>query len=170
MSYIVRQAKGEDAESFIILMKELSVFGYNNALKMSASKDEAIINLADDKSFKIKNFAVWLSNLNKEKKQMVFLAVDNSTNEAVGFISADINENKHSMVKKDGYIADVYIREAHRKKGLADLLLKSILTWFKKMNVKHITLNVDVNNDNAIKLYSKMGFRKIMYKMSLYQG
>lgn len=165
MSYTIRQAGKKDAKSFIKLLIELQEFNYENALKRGDTKEEASINLVLKESFNVKKFSHWLKNLNAEKKQMVYLAINDETKEVIGFISAEINKSEHSVIEKTGYISDLYIKEQHRGKELASRLLKDTLDWFKLMSVKHITLNVDINNENAIKLYSKYGFRKLMYKM-----
>jgi ribosomal protein S18 acetylase RimI-like enzyme len=163
--FVVRKACKDDSKDFIDLVIELQEFNYKNAIKRGDSKQEAGVNLVLKKNYDINNFASWLNNLDEEKKSMVFMAFD-TKNKAIGFISAEIEYKKELVVGKIGYISDLYVKKEYRAKGIASVLMEKTLDWFKKMKVNHVSLDVDMNNEPAIKLYSKFGFNKKMFKMS----
>lgn len=62
----------------------------------------------------------------------------------------------------------IYILEKNRRCGYADMLFKRIIEIAKDNNCINITLEVDVDNIGAIKLYEKNGFKKIAIREKYY--
>lgn len=56
---------------------------------------------------------------------------------------------------KEGYILNVYTRPKYRRKGYAENLLKGIVEFSKKENIKRLWLS---SSSQGKKLYLKMGF------------
>lgn len=56
---------------------------------------------------------------------------------------------------KEGYILNVYTCPDYRKKGLAKLLLKEIITYANNHNIKKLWLN---SSEYGKSLYSSLGF------------
>jgi len=67
-------------------------------------------------------------------------------------------------------IHDVFIEEEHRGLGLGNFLMQQFLAEMKARNVRHVTLEVRVDNLKAISLYEKSGFEKINVRKNYYQG
>ena len=44
-------------------------------------------------------------------------------------------------------------------RGIATALLEKLISWFKEKGIKKINLDVFENNEKAIKLYEKFGFK-----------
>ena len=62
----------------------------------------------------------------------------------------------------------IYIVEKYRKKGYAQKLLDYM---FNNLNdVSNITLEVNINNISAIKLYEKNGFKVVSKRENYYNG
>lgn len=64
--------------------------------------------------------------------------------------------------KKVFYLEDLYIDEKYRNKGIGDQFISYIISKNKNLIFK---LEVEDNNEQAIKLYSKKGFKEFPYKI-----
>lgn len=62
----------------------------------------------------------------------------------------------------------IYVNEEKRKKGIASILLEKLIDESKKLACSNITLEVNVNNMSAIKLYEKYGFKKVAVREKYY--
>lgn len=63
-------------------------------------------------------------------------------------------ENKHIG------LFDIVIDKSYRNQGLGQVLIESILAWGKNRGAEYGYLQVLVDNDPAIRLYSKVGFKE----------
>ena len=63
-------------------------------------------------------------------------------------------------------IIDIFIEENYRRKGIAILLIKEIE---KDFSIENITLEVREDNIPAIKLYEKIGFKKVSIRKNYYK-
>jgi RimJ/RimL family protein N-acetyltransferase len=60
----------------------------------------------------------------------------------------------------------VFVKKAHRKKGLGTALMAEALLHLRNKGVKSVELGVDGNNLAALKLYRKFGFE--VYETQFY--
>lgn len=74
--------------------------------------------------------------------------------ELIGFIILWISDQY-------GQIIDLVIKEDKRRQGYGKLMIEKSFEFFLQNNVKSLTLEVSANNKDAIKLYEKMGFKKM---------
>ena len=74
--------------------------------------------------------------------------------EPVGFIKARI-------IKDDIEIISILIDKKFRKRGIGKNLIYKMLRFAKRNKIKHIFLEVSVENKVAINLYKKFNFNKI---------
>ena len=65
-----------------------------------------------------------------------------------------------------GYLCNLYVRPAYRRKGLARLIVKEFEKWLKSRKVRYTELSVYPGNDVAIKAWSVMGFKPCMLNMT----
>ncbi|AIT10248.1 alanine acetyltransferase [Candidatus Francisella endociliophora] len=64
----------------------------------------------------------------------------------------------------------ICVLASNQKKGLGyQILQKSLNEFSKKSEVENIFLEVDVNNQSAIKLYNKLNFREISKRKNYYK-
>jgi len=87
-------------------------------------------------------------------------------NEIVGFIIGMIYIERNSLV---GHILTVDVSPKHRRKGIAQRLLQEIEKIFAEKNVRTCHLEVREDNIAALKLYEKLGYRKIS-RLDRYYG
>ena len=81
-------------------------------------------------------------------------------NENAGFIIFDIIYDRCEII-------DIYTVEKFRNVGIATKLINEII---KDYEIKNITLEVSVNNEVAIKLYKKLGFKNVALRKEYYNG
>ena len=62
----------------------------------------------------------------------------------------------------------IYVNEEKRKNNIASKLLEKLIAESKKFACVNITLEVNVNNIAAIKLYEKYGFKKVAIREKYY--
>ena len=73
--------------------------------------------------------------------------------EIVGYIIGAITHNDQK-----GWILSIAVKMSHRNKGIATILIQSILNLFSKYKIMNIYLTVNPENSHIIKFYQKLGF------------
>ena len=66
-------------------------------------------------------------------------------------------------------IINIAIDDNFKRQGIGSILFDIAETFAKRLNIPTITLEVNVNNHNALKLYDKKGFRTIRRINNYYQ-
>ncbi len=80
--------------------------------------------------------------------------------ELVGWVQVD--RSVDWITNKDiGWINDVYVKKPFRGKGYASKLMKQALAELKDKGYDEVRLNVYTFNEQAIKLYEKLGFKDL---------
>lgn len=122
-----------------------------------------MIRLYSDNNVKIINNlgAKLHNNYNFKLDVFSFCYVCEVDNVVVGFVT-------YSIIYERAEVVDIIIDEDKRRLGYATLLLNKVIKDATKKECKNITLEVDVNNDSAIKLYEKLGFIKVSVRKNYY--
>lgn len=81
-------------------------------------------------------------------------------NEILGFLD-------YSVMYERAEINYIFVREQYRCNGIASKLLDYM---FSNIDVNETTLEVNITNINAIKLYKKMGFKEVNIRKGYYDG
>ena len=81
-------------------------------------------------------------------------------NKYVSFIVAQI-------LYENAEIIDIYVTPDYRRKGIAKELMNKIIG---NKEIKNITLEVNINNKNAILLYNSLGFKEATKRKGYYNG
>ncbi len=100
------------------------------------------------------------------KKFGAYFLAARKEGQLAGWVQVDISTDWISG-KEIGWINDVYVKKSFRCKGLASSLLRQAVEELKEMNYDEVRLNVYSSNEQAIKLYEKMGFRDLNKFMKL---
>lgn len=74
------------------------------------------------------------------------------------------------MIKPNAEITTLYVLEEYRGKGYGEALLDKGLHHCLKEKIVDITLEVNVHNKAAIRLYEKKGFRMVAKRKNYYQN
>jgi ribosomal protein S18 acetylase RimI-like enzyme len=111
----------------------------------------------------------FLSNNINEPNNLFLIAEINTI--IVGVVHCYIQETKNHPIKKDKKVAvlsDLYVDEQHRNKGIASQLINASMELIKQnWNIESIYLNVFNKNEEAIKLYEKLGFQQQFSRYSI---
>jgi len=67
-------------------------------------------------------------------------------------------------------IANIYVLEEYRCKGIASSLIAKVIDVGKQKNIENITLEVKKDNDAAIALYKKFDFIPVAIRERYYNG
>jgi len=101
-----------------------------------------------------------LEDIEKNNRKIWF-ALDGS--KVVGFIAGVVrNQTEINRLEigphKVGEVADLYLDEEYRNKGIGTEMLKIAEEYFKSMECDGIWLSVFYPNENAHNFYKKLGF------------
>ena len=93
----------------------------------------------------------------------LFIAVDT---DVLGYIFVKINDPvKNGELYKEAFIDALYVEEEYRNKGVATSLIEKAKEYAKDMNAKKISISVISLNEEALKLYYKVGFKDFSYRL-----
>ena len=70
----------------------------------------------------------------------------------------------------DVHIIDIFVKEVYRNKGIGSSLLQELINISKNYNYSEITLEVNVHNLPAQKLYNKFHFEKVGIRKKYYNN
>lgn len=101
-------------------------------------------------------------------------------------IREEIIESENPFLKKISYedkgyvffevmydrieINTFFVKEEYRNKKIGTKLLEYLINYAKEKGMINITLEVRCNNDVAIHLYEKFGFKKVATREKYYDG
>lgn len=69
-----------------------------------------------------------------------------------------------------GYISNVVVSEQYRRQGIASQLLFQLAKWASEHDTKNVFMQVLADNEPALRLYEKLGFKKLArshYRMKI---
>lgn len=78
-----------------------------------------------------------------------------SENDLIGLVAAYLND------KKQGFISNVSVSDEHIKKGIATALMQRCINDAVRKRLYTLSLEVSNENNFAINLYTKFGFKNI---------
>ena len=142
MEIKIREIEVEDYKELLDFMKKVKgetnfLLGYPNEIKMSYEDEKEHIKKV--KSSETSNYFVVMKN-----------------NKIIGCIG--FNGNTARKMKHYGTIGISVLKE-YWGRGIATTLLEKLISWSKEKGIKKINLDVFENNERAIKLYEKFGFK-----------
>ena len=78
----------------------------------------------------------------------------------VGFTIVRVRPNLYSEAN-EAYLAELYVREEHRRKGLGAALLEATMAYARESGCDRIELNTDEGDTDAHRLYERHGFTNL---------
>jgi ribosomal protein S18 acetylase RimI-like enzyme len=79
----------------------------------------------------------------------------------VGVVRARVRERPFYAPEKEGVILDIYLLPLYRRKGAGEYLLHQLSKALKARGAGVLTAEFPVQNEIAIRFYTKQGFRPI---------
>ncbi len=108
----------------------------------------------------------WLTNAANSDDWYVALLMADKVENACGYALANFHyEAPLFLQNRYGYIADLWVEEAYRGQGGAELLLEGAYAWFRRQQVERIQLEVDVRNERGKHFWHKQGFEDFQLVM-----
>ena len=150
----IRPLKGNEVDELLGLWREF--------MNDPSSIDEPIPT-HEENVMRQRDFVTKLMN---EDSGQVLVASEGK--ELVGYVLFQ-NEVKPplEMTHKISYVADLYVKPSHRRRGIGEQLLRSCLDKLKSRGTTHVQLRVWKPNKQAIALYRKLGFNDRLIQMQL---
>jgi len=150
----IRPLKGNEVDELLGLWREF--------MNDPSSIDEPIPT-HEENVMRQRDFVTKL--LNEDSRQVL---VASEGKELVGYVLFQ-NEVKPplEMAHKISYVADLYVKPSHRRRGIGEQLLRSCLDRLKSRGTTHVQLRVWKPNKRAIALYRKLGFNDRLIQMQL---
>ena len=65
---------------------------------------------------------------------------------------------------------NIVVKKSCRKRGVGEKLLETIITFSKENNYENINLEVSSENEPAINLYKKLGFKEVGLRKKYYNN
>ena len=118
----------------------------------------------DPKGAKLKNgfekgVLDWYSKNMSNKRYMCLKAISNGN--IIGFLDCEIKKEIPIFSRKYvGHIHDAYTLPKFRKEGICSALIAEAMKWFKKNNIRKITLETLSKNTAAINFYKRNNFEE----------
>lgn len=102
----------------------------------------------------------WYCTTLDDNKRVTFVAIEEEN--VLGFIHGYIKEEAGTTVNDTVVVLDaLYVKENNRNKGIGTSLIDEFKKWSKALEAKYIDLLVLINNNSAIELYKKHGFKPL---------
>lgn len=76
----------------------------------------------------------------------------------------------YEKVFDEGQVISVATKPECRRKGFAEKLFNEIVAFAKEEGITFFTLEVRSDNETAIKLYTKLGFKRVGVRKNYYQN
>lgn len=135
----IRIANIEDAEASLAFLRNFRHEGLNTVLM-----HEGVPDLDAQKSF--------ISNLDGTNGVMI---IAEDKDEVIGSLTA---ERKRHPQLKHACEFGIGVLESYRNKGVGTRLIERLFDWAKECGINRIELSVFGNNEEAIRLYERIGF------------
>ena len=89
-----------------------------------------------------------------------FIIVFKENDKYVGFLI-------YQLLYENAEIIDIFVLDEYRNKGIGKALINKML---ENKSILNVTLEVKIDNKNAIMLYNSIGFKKVAIRKGYYNG
>lgn len=118
--------------------------------------------MPDDECF----FDFLLSALENEENE-IFVYEDNGVIKGYALVTKSIREMPIKITKKVCLIDQLSVDKNHRHEGIGTKLIEHIKAYVKDNDFDVLEIGVRAQNDNAYRLYEKMGFEPQLITMEI---
>lgn len=113
-------------------------------------------------------FAEWTESLRPALGRFACLVVAQDGAQIAGFVLGRVRGMPRYLGGASaGWISEVWVEPAYRKRGLAEAMVRSAIEWFKGQGIARIELQVVHGNAAAQRLYARLGFEEELVQMVL---
>lgn len=105
----------------------------------------------------------------REPEACVFVA--EAAGDVVGYAFASLEPMSWMDLRAAcGYLHDVYVDERWRRSGAGERLVRAALEWLESRGAPRVVLMSATGNDEAQRLFERLGFRRTMVEMTREAG
>ena len=108
----------------------------------------------------------WNYNILKEELESPnskYIIAKTNDGEIIGFAGIKI-------IVDTADIMNIVVKKSWRNQGVGNLLLNNLVYLCKKLNLSSLSLEVNEDNQSAIHLYEKFGFKRIGLRKNYYKN
>jgi ribosomal protein S18 acetylase RimI-like enzyme len=110
-------------------------------------------------------YAWFLGTQLSSAESAVFVAEQDGA--AVGYVYAGLEPLSWKELRDAaGFIHDVAVLEEARRSGVAQALLDAAIAWLREQGAPRVVLWTAEKNDDAQRLFARLGFRRTMIEMT----
>lgn len=147
---------------FIIRKAELKDANIVNNFLTKLIKDEKKYDTNINDNFVVHTF---YENFIEDEQNCCLIAEYNG--KIIGYLYGFVQNNGNIYINIITQLDAMFVDNEYRKLGIGNALIGEFKKWSKEKNAKYIELKVCNNNDNAISLYKKNGFKNAKTIMSV---
>ncbi|RFB18509.1 GNAT family N-acetyltransferase [Bacillus sp. HNG] len=105
-------------------------------------------------------FTMEFTELIHDKKAVIFLAKEE--NVSIGFAQCQLRVDYVEGTESSpvGYLEGIFVKEEHRRKGVAKQLLSSCEKWAKSKGCLEFASDVELENDKSLNFHLRNGFQE----------
>ena len=151
---VIRAANAADADSVGVMWREL--VDYHQAL------DHDLPTAATNGA---RLYAQLLTQRLDDPYTRAFVAENQGR--LVGFVLGMIVDLVPDVFAQEpcGFLADIYVDPAYRRRGIGRKLVKALLEWFKERGVPYFDWHVATLNTEGLAFWRALGGRELMVRM-----
>ena len=106
------------------------------------------------------NYNILKEELESENSKYIIAKLDD---EIIGFAGI-------KLVMDEADIMNIVTKKSYRNQGIGTLLLENLISICQNLNLSSISLEVNEDNQTAIHLYKKLGFKEIGIRKNYYKN
>lgn len=108
--------------------------------------------------------AKWVEENIQDRNSLVIVAMHQER--VVGYCLGMILENPPVVTEPlYGYISEIAVEEAFRRKGIGGTLLKEVHRWFKEKNASYIEVNASIYNQISRSFWRRYGYKEFLERL-----
>lgn len=106
------------------------------------------------------NYNILKEELESENSKYIIAKLDD---EIIGFAGI-------KLVMDEADIMNIVTKKSYRNQGIGTLLLENLISICQNLNLSSLSLEVNEDNQTAIHLYKKLGFKEIGIRKNYYKN
>lgn len=151
---MIRKASLTDIDKIVFINKQLH--------KYHCDLDPEVYKMPDDKFF-----SEFLISALENKNSEIFVYEDKRIIKAYALITEMLRDTPLKTLKNVCLVEQLAVDEKYRHQGIGTELLEYLKTYSKNNNFDILKIGLRSQNNNAFKLYEKMGFEPQLITMEV---
>lgn len=95
--------------------------------------------------------------------RLVFIYKINGEFVGEGALVIDTGDPDYTLPDKRVYVSRMIVKKEYRNRGIGSEILEFLIRKAKEMGFSEMTIGVDKDNENALRLYRKYGFTEVLF-------